>query len=512
MAKAVASTFPANDLIFPAATDEDLRDIGFQAVNKVLALAKTDDPGAMAAAAKRAALNRLLTLARTEMRTPESLDYESDRLLQHLEGVFEFYAAWVPYSGPQEYRNDREEVERLLDARKTLNGFSFHPGVPGRTKSSLDGGRESVILARGGSAADLIRLREDEHLDGTGLLKRYLSLDVRFESTTEVAALPYVRKVERIAREDADLAMDLAGLRRLNELARLRWDSGALLFDFESRPAFANDCEAKEALDKVRSAIQAPGKAGKPEAPYYALMVADGDSMGAKLHGLTIDEHRAFSRELSQFARTVRRRLEEIECMPVFAGGDDILAVIPLHRLREAAWMVREEFGKLRAGTNRVTLSAGIALCHALDPLDEVRERAKTAEGTAKSVDGKDAVCLAVYPRSGAPVLATGKWDEMGNALTEITEALAGGTLSFGLAHEFRQLLNRISATGYPHIQHLLPHLALSIAEKKKKDGAAAVTLVKKVGNREELEALTDRILAARKLARAEKDALAVAP
>ena len=193
--KAAALELGGHELIIPFATEGELRDPKFAAVNKVLAKVDTQDPAGMAQQVKQAAVDRLRELA-VGLKKPQSLVYDTERSLAHLENMLEFYAAWTPYSGPERYSDERELLEKMFNARKALNAFPPHDGLPGLRKSSLDGGRETVITDRGKSPRDLVRLREREELDGPGLLKRFVDIKPapRFESTTEAAALPYIRK------------------------------------------------------------------------------------------------------------------------------------------------------------------------------------------------------------------------------------------------------------------------------------------------------------------------------
>ena len=502
VAKAVAAKLAGGTLIFPAAGAAELSDPKFAAVNKILAVVDTENPEGLAEELKKIAMGKLTGLE-GRMRNPHSLKFDRRRLLSHLEGFLEFCVAWIPYDGNGDYDAARTKAEQLMNARKALNGFGAHAGIPGMRKCSLDGGCETVIADRGDTSRDLIRLREKEELDGPGLLKRFLDIEPRFESTLEAAALPYVRKVERLAAGDDGLKTNLESLRAMNKAAGLRTDSGELLFEYESRKIFKNEPDQLRELERLREAVHK--RAGRPDPAYYALMAADGDSMGDALNGLSMVEHQASSRNLSEFSRSVRTLLDG-DCMTIFAGGDDVLAVLPLHRLRKAAWAVRAAFQKVRAGKKRVTMSAGIAVVHALEPLSEVRETANDAKRDAKAVDGKDAVSIVVQPRSGAPVRATGKWEDMGKGLEAIVGALREDRLSFGFAHELRQLLD-----GTPRdLDDVLPDMARALAKKKekeKKEDSAAKKLVKDMGDREELKELVERMLVARKIARAEEDA-----
>jgi len=488
VAKATSLMLAGQELIFPAASRAELQSPDFTAVNKILAVVETQSPSELARDLKDAAMGKLREMA-ARVRTPRSLQYEQVRMMEHLEATLEFNAAWIRFDDSMDYSEQRAKLEQLMYARKTLHSFAAHHGIPGRRKCSLDGGRETIILSRSAGAAEQIRLRRNEELDGPGLLKRFLDIRVRFESTSEAAALPYVRKLEREAIDNLELADALGAMRRMNEDAGLRWDSGELLYEHESREVFENDSARAQGADRIRKQLY--DLAGRPDAPYYALLIADGDSMGECLSGLTKDQHQELSRSLSEFAASVRGLLFDSDCMPIFAGGDDILAVIPLHRLREAAWGIRSMFGQVSAGGRTLTLSAGIAVAHALEPLDEVRSAAKQAERAAKNVEGKDAVSIVVRPRSGASVQATGKWDSMGDGLGQIVQALRAGRLSYGFAHELQGLLNGT----YPELDEVLPSLASAMARKKEAGASAAVNLVGKAIDREALEALKNQML-----------------
>jgi CRISPR-associated protein Cmr2 len=66
--------------------------------------------------------------------------------------------------------------------------------------------------------------------------------------------------------------------------------------------------------------------------PYVACLMADGDHMGRAIERLAdANSHRAFSRALSDFAAEARRIVEQEHLGSlVYAGGDDVLAFLPL--------------------------------------------------------------------------------------------------------------------------------------------------------------------------------------
>ena len=92
VAKAAARPL-SQGLIFPAATDAQLSDRAFTAVNKILSIAETSDPVDFVAQARGRATDRLLELA-TELAlaTPSSLVFDSDKLVSHLTECLDSFA------------------------------------------------------------------------------------------------------------------------------------------------------------------------------------------------------------------------------------------------------------------------------------------------------------------------------------------------------------------------------------------------------------------------------------
>ena len=69
--------------------------------------------------------------------------------------------------------------------------------------------------------------------------------------------------------------------------------------------------------------------------PYYAILRADGDRMGRVIDNQAEQgekQHQALSKALNIFAGSVRGIVEEkYQGALVYAGGDDVLALMPLH-------------------------------------------------------------------------------------------------------------------------------------------------------------------------------------
>jgi len=278
----------------------------------------------------------------------------------------------------------------------------------------------------------------------------------------------------------------------------LKANTYSLLYRHESRQLFDLSDEDEREIEEIRKKLQ------DPRPPYYAFLLGDGDRMGKAIGDIDEEtKHRQLSARLSEFAVEAQRLIDkDYDGCAIYCGGDDVMALLPLDRALECAAAVNEKF---RDVGRDVTFSAGLVVAHALEPLSEVREWAKQAEHDAKDPNrgNRKALCVSVYPRSGAPVSVYGRWDETGKLLGDIIGLYLGRKLSFGLAHEFRELLER---TRHLEIDDVLVSMARSIARKKDEDQGAR-NLLETVRDRRGLERLCRAMLVARPFARAKKEA-----
>jgi CRISPR-associated protein Cmr2 len=133
-------------LIFPYSDKlaNDLKpDSDFNVANVILAEVEREKLAEASNAAKQAAEDRwreFIEGAYKDLKLyvdPDEWDYQKN-------GVIEFYSAWQPLG--DSYKQTRQNVARLLAARKNLRDFTPWEGTAKVPKSSLDGLRESVLL------------------------------------------------------------------------------------------------------------------------------------------------------------------------------------------------------------------------------------------------------------------------------------------------------------------------------------------------------------------------------
>lgn len=425
-------------LVFPApealAADQDGRDVPI--ANKIVAVTPDGrDPAGLAARARAAAQDYLhgerdRALDKAHARGVLHL-IDSDLLDAQLAGFLEFYSAWWPYDPdqPDTYSAARHHVESLLAGRKALRDFQPAAGREGVPKSALDGGRETVIRADREDAETLRRLsiKPGELLDGLSLIKR-LAPRRRFVSTSRVAIDPLLRRVanDPRLREMETLAKELVGSDLvepiptgpdgLPQYAAFPFDTDQ--FYGAPSPGEQPDATIQErAVRFARTLNSMAREARVNELPaYLAVLVADGDHMGRTISALHSEQqHRAFSAASIAFAREARSIVAAHQGALVYSGGDDVLALLPLDRALACAQAVNDAFARAMAGVapgSRITMSAGLAIGHYHESLQDLLRWGREAEQAAKQ--SRDALAVALYTRSAGDeaVVVTHRWTE----------------------------------------------------------------------------------------------------
>jgi len=455
-------------LVFPAPADlEQLRSFDFNVPNKVMALIKCD-PAELGGAVKEAVLRRLGEICDDAYKKVKG-GFNREVAEQQVKDFPEFF--WASYSFNGDYKKARDFAEALLNARKVTRNFA--PATWGSTasKCSLDGSRESVIpedayKMEESELREKYRLQRGERLCGVCLLKRHGRRGPQeyFFSTSHVAALPLL---ERLTEEHRPLVEKyIAKLKELGiteDALEKVWPQhpvfgpydGHLLFEERLHEFFQEEEKLLEAKKALRAFLNEAFDGKKP-LPYYALLLADGDHMGKVIDAQeTPEKHRELSRAQSRFAREAREIVKEHQGSLIYSGGDDVLALVPLHTVLACARRLAETF-RLRLANFKVkdgekemspTLSVGIAVAHHLAPLSDVLELARTAEKAVKSVEGKNALAVALSKRSGVERTVKGTWGTLDRWLEWFIELHRTEAIPDGAAYELRDLASQLETS-----------------------------------------------------------------
>lgn len=533
-ARSVAEIAGENALIFPAATLPELRAGSPLAVaNKIVAL--VEGPQKVANKAREALYARLDELAQIALDAAKGPMETRATAETQIRDLPEFYWVAVPLPAPYMYPHVHMEAENLLAARKNCRNFSQPTWGSSRPKSSLDGGRESVIpQSVSGDAQAMYRqfkAKAGEQLSGVDLLKRLgrFGDHEHFPSTSHMAAMPLRTRLENANEMTKQAWYDYMALLP-NDLKREEMVAdeshpvfgqadGSLLFESRLR-----DYYGKDVPDNIRHALKRfyyQIDVAEP-IPYYAILMGDGDSMGQTINNLeTPDDHRQFSQVLAGFAKQSKTIVERHQGAIVYAGGDDVLALLPLHKAIECAAELAQTFRQLMAQHKyETTFSTGIAIFHHTEPLEDGLNEARRAEREAKSVPGKDALAIVEAKRSGAPRLVKGKWGELDQRLLHVAAFYQQENLPRGLAYQLREVYLHLggetSVTSDSNLRAIVKDEAGRLVKRKEGSEAAQKyvedNLVGKLAQGYTMEQLVNELIIAATLTRAADQANTTLP
>ena len=194
-------------------------------------------------------------------------------------------------------------------------------------------------------------------------------------------------------------------------------------------------------------------EAGGPAQPFYALLLMDGDRLGKLLH-----EHggQRVSDALASFVGHVPDTVREYNGVTVYAGGDDVLAMLPIDRAIECAIALRENYGAAfahhgpgggEALGKQATASCAIVFAHYRNPLRDVLALAHgELDDTAKAGNGRDSLALAVMLAGGVSQQWVGRFGALPEALVSLRDRIAAHDHHYS-ASFFYRLRERYEAT-----------------------------------------------------------------
>ena len=232
--------------------------------------------------------------------------------------------------------------------------------------------------------------------------------------------------------------------------------------------------ELEEVLEIVRTSPE-PQK-------YYALLLADGDEMGKWLkgekmpkikellhqkvvnallryadekdqekilkllcsrHPMSPSFHALFSRRLSHFAVREVREIVESESYGklVYAGGDDVLALLPTNTAFVCAKKLNDAFQN--SLSRNASISIGIVIAHHKYPLSLALDEVRDAERKAKNEYGRASLCVKLIKRQGEVREFGIKWKNW-DIFDDILCLMRGGQIPSRLGYEIREVLHRI--------------------------------------------------------------------
>ncbi|CDM67155.1 type III-B CRISPR-associated protein Cas10/Cmr2 [Pyrinomonas methylaliphatogenes] len=381
-------------------------------------------------------------------------------------------------------------VKRFIQREVLEQEFGLRGGFPSISEIAAVSFKKRVLDA----------LKEGK-LEVRQALKRFLDIAHPRLKTVARGAVPYLEKlIPSPATGEKELAEKLPEKELAEKLLEIdgEWlhlESWTREHLEEIWPGVREDDirEAREALRNLYQVVDArPSK-------YYAVLYMDGDHMGRWLSGtheglatfgdtwhpsvrnqlanapnwqglaaskrvITPAVHASISQALGRFALQLVPHIVE-ERHPgrlIYAGGDDVLALVPLEEALAVARELRAAFsghirfengdlqvclgnpvtGYVEWGDDvfltmgpEATASIGLVFAHHLQPLDMVLQAVRRAEHTAKHRYGRNALAVEVLKRSGETITVGTKWSYDGTSdvvvlLIDVTERLQKDKIS----------------------------------------------------------------------------------
>lgn len=249
-----------------------------------------------------------------------------------------------------------------------------------------------------------------------------------FPSTASLAAIPWLKKVGEERKDAAKAFLETAIQAGIGFKGNSggNWDGdlkafykleGSVFFESNlKRKGFWEEdgrrCEHKEALiekweeltgkKKKDHSTQNEKKEKLLPSPYYALLSMDGDSLGTLLNQTPNKER--ISQALADFTRRVADIVRCKGGYPIYAGGDDVLALFPLPQALPAVAALRQAYRKAfqEQGICKATISAGLVYAHYKAPLQKIIQHAHhLLNDIAKEQGIRDSLAVGVWKGSG---------------------------------------------------------------------------------------------------------------
>jgi CRISPR-associated protein Cmr2 len=271
----------------------------------------------------------------------------------------------------------------------------------------------------------------------SGLRVHGWTLDIGMPSVSYMAAVHWLEKlIQTASPEEVWLLLEAA--REVNESrdewdthiaclrqAAGRWESdsdkrrllsldGNLFFDHVHANAQAYGYNAEKVrslkigLDQFK---RSNPQFAAPLSPFYAVLLMDGDSLGS--HMVDKTKQQSISKALEVFTNGVPSVVAAHNGYLIYAGGDDVLAILPLEDAMQCANAVRTLYLKSFCDSKiPTTISAAIEYAHVKMPLGKVLGDAhELLDDVAKDGAGRDALAVRVWKPGGMALQWAQPWE-----------------------------------------------------------------------------------------------------
>ena len=174
---------------------------------------------------------------------------------------------------------------------------------------------------------------------------------------------------------------------------------------------------------------------------FYAVLIMDGDSLGSQMSDA--DKQEGISRGLNAFTKGVPEIVRQHDGFLVYAGGDDVLAMVSLPKAVELALKLRDFYAQCFSEQNAslakkgkapitTSLSGAIEFCHIKTPLTFVlNDSHSLLDELAKDATGRDALAIRVWKPGGLHLEWAQPWDYLVEQKRQHSNLLSDAVAAF---------------------------------------------------------------------------------
>ena len=204
-----------------------------------------------------------------------------------------------------------------------------------------------------------------------------------------------------------------------------------VLENVNTYPDTQQAAKTQQALKKlnqhVKEKLLAQDKSFMPASPFYAVLMMDGDSLGKHMSGGK-ETQSNITKALEMFTKKVQQLVEKHSGFLIYAGGDDVLAILPLEDALPCAVTLRSHYNHCFNETDiPTTLSGAIEYVHIKIPLTKALFDAHhLLDDIAKDKTGRDSIAVRVQKPGGLTLEWSQPWeialDKKGVVIDQLAE------------------------------------------------------------------------------------------
>jgi CRISPR-associated protein Cmr2 len=162
--------------------------------------------------------------------------------------------------------------------------------------------------------------------------------------------------------------------------------------------------------------------------PFYALLIMDGDSLGKQMSDAS--KQLDISQALNDFTNKVQQVVPDNNGFLIYAGGDDVLALLPMEYALDCAIAVKKCYDLCFKGKKAFsTISAGIQYAHIKTPLMKIIKNAHSLlDDVAKDETGRNSIAMRIHKPGGLHAQWSMPWAKLlsdDNALNLVVNELS---------------------------------------------------------------------------------------